>query len=217
MPNVKAGLERNYALSRQPNFAKWMIKYLAEIQPEVVRIHCSGDFYSEAYLRKWLEIVRCNPKSVFFVYTRSWRNRKGERSDMISSILTLSRQPNVRLWLSADAETGSPPQWKSTRIAYLKADDDDHPAFPVDLLFRDKPKTEMKFDPVVGTLVCPNEQGLASSKKLQCAKCQLCYAKEKRLWKSLVVGRGRLRGGLGRSRKRIASKRRRGLTLPVLT
>jgi hypothetical protein len=36
----------------------------------LVRIHDSGDFYSEAYLRAWLTIARMTPHALFYAYTK---------------------------------------------------------------------------------------------------------------------------------------------------
>jgi hypothetical protein len=44
----------------------------AEIQskkPDYVRVHDSGDYYSKAYLDKWIEIAIHNPNVRFYSYT----------------------------------------------------------------------------------------------------------------------------------------------------
>jgi hypothetical protein len=38
----------------------------------VVRIHESGDFYSVAYFKKWIEIAKKLPGKTFYAYTKSW-------------------------------------------------------------------------------------------------------------------------------------------------
>jgi len=35
-----------------------------------VRIHDSGDFFSEGYLVRWLEIMRARPRTRFYAYTK---------------------------------------------------------------------------------------------------------------------------------------------------
>lgn len=35
-----------------------------------IRIHDSGDFYSESYLEKWLDIIQANPELSFYAYTK---------------------------------------------------------------------------------------------------------------------------------------------------
>ena len=48
---------------------------------EAVRIHASGDFYSQAYFDMWLDLCRDNPKVEFWAYTKSlkyWIARLGD-------------------------------------------------------------------------------------------------------------------------------------------
>lgn len=51
-----------------PKKAKW------------VRVHVSGDFYSQAYFNAWLCVTVANPKVLFYAYTKSlpfWVNKLG--------------------------------------------------------------------------------------------------------------------------------------------
>jgi len=53
-----------------------------------IRIHSSGDFFSQDYFDRWLEVCRKNPKVKFWAFTKSiqfWVNRLGQ----IPSNLTL--------------------------------------------------------------------------------------------------------------------------------
>ena len=46
---------------------------------EYVRVHVSGDFYSQEYFDAWLRVARNNPTVVFYAYTKSinyWVNRR---------------------------------------------------------------------------------------------------------------------------------------------
>jgi len=46
-----------------------------------IRIHGSGDFFSQAYFDQWLEVCRKNPDKKFWAFTKSvefWVNRLGE-------------------------------------------------------------------------------------------------------------------------------------------
>lgn len=47
------------------------VQKLLETGAPVVRIHDSGDFYSEDYLDCWLEIAWRNPRVLFYCYTKS--------------------------------------------------------------------------------------------------------------------------------------------------
>lgn len=66
-----AARERNLALALSRRFVPTMH---AEIQRSkvlrFVRLHDSGDFYSDHYFNSWLRIVRDNPQVTFFAYTK---------------------------------------------------------------------------------------------------------------------------------------------------
>lgn len=36
-----------------------------------VRLHVSGDFFSQAYFDAWIEVARCHPNILFYAYTKS--------------------------------------------------------------------------------------------------------------------------------------------------
>jgi hypothetical protein len=58
---------------------------------EAVRIHMSGDFFSQAYFDQWLEICEENSSVEFWAYTKSlnyWVNRLGSIPDNL--VLTAS-------------------------------------------------------------------------------------------------------------------------------
>ena len=61
-----------------------------------VRIHESGDFYSQTYLDKWFEVCRRLPSIVFWCYTRSY-------------MFDFSRKPrNMKIRYSLDPSTVHP-------------------------------------------------------------------------------------------------------------
>lgn len=46
-----------------------------------IRIHVSGDFFSQEYFDAWISVARCRPNITFYAYTKSipyWINRIGE-------------------------------------------------------------------------------------------------------------------------------------------
>jgi hypothetical protein len=56
-----------------------------------VRIHVSGDFFSQDYFDAWVEVARCRPETLFYAYTKAlpfWVRRKNELPD--NFILTAS-------------------------------------------------------------------------------------------------------------------------------
>ena len=74
---------RNRALSHSfsPTFAADMIKRLGRTRAfDTVRIHDSGDFYSQGYLDAWYTIARALPRFKFYAYTKRldldlWTNK----------------------------------------------------------------------------------------------------------------------------------------------
>lgn len=69
--NVKPAYEWRYAQTQKDDFADIMQKEIDRKRPDVVRIHDSGDFYSPAYLEKWVQIIENNPRVTFYAYTNS--------------------------------------------------------------------------------------------------------------------------------------------------
>jgi hypothetical protein len=70
-PVVQAKMNRNLALTRQADFIPLIVKEIRAYKKlSHVRIHDSGDFYSEAYLFNWLTIMRDSPSIQFYAYTK---------------------------------------------------------------------------------------------------------------------------------------------------
>lgn len=81
-PGCRASRERNYYTSRSTEFIKNMIFTIrAELETKkfagkkvIFRIHESGDFYNETYLRKWVKIASAfenDDRITFIAYTKS--------------------------------------------------------------------------------------------------------------------------------------------------
>ena len=64
-------MEKKYQLTKEPNFVDLMNKEIQKKKPDFIRVHDSGDYYSKAYLDKWLTIAKENPKVKFYSYTNS--------------------------------------------------------------------------------------------------------------------------------------------------
>ena len=67
--NVKPAFEKRYELTRTDDFVNKMNEEIAKKKPDYVRVHDSGDYYSPAYLRKWLTVAIHNPQVRFYSYT----------------------------------------------------------------------------------------------------------------------------------------------------
>lgn len=75
MRNVIESLAKKTFLTRvYMDFVKRAI--LAQIiadEIKILRIHAAGDFFSDAYLQMWLDIIRACPDTIFWTYTKVTR------------------------------------------------------------------------------------------------------------------------------------------------
>ena len=76
-PSVIKGLNNRYELSKTADFVPQMNATIILERPTHVRIHDSGDFYSIAYLLKWVDIANANKDVTFYAYTKSIKFFKG--------------------------------------------------------------------------------------------------------------------------------------------
>ena len=67
--NVSKVFEARYELTKTDKFVSEMNNEILKKKPEYVRVHDSGDYYSKAYLNKWIEIAIHNPTVKFYSYT----------------------------------------------------------------------------------------------------------------------------------------------------
>ena len=100
LPNVLQSLQKRYKLSLTERFVSDMIDEIRKSNYRFFRIHSSGDFYSENYVAKWIEIAKNCPHVLFRSTTR--------RRDLTKSILKLHKLPNVIIRESLDDTTPKP-------------------------------------------------------------------------------------------------------------
>jgi hypothetical protein len=172
-PHVRAHYTRNLTITQRDTFARLMIAEVKRRWPRVVRIHAAGDFYSAEYVRKWIEVARACPDVRFYAYTRSWRV-----AEIAGALVELAKLPNVRLWYSADHDTGLPPKLpRRVRVAWMQTEGDDLPR-KADVLFRVQRlrKTVQKRValPLAVALTCPVENG-ATGHLTDCQRCGVCW------------------------------------------
>ena len=70
-PKVKQAYNNRYLLTKQDNFVNLMNESIQKKKVDILRLHDSGDFYSVAYLNKWVEIANANKDVIFYAYTKS--------------------------------------------------------------------------------------------------------------------------------------------------
>jgi hypothetical protein len=135
----------------------------------VLRIHSSGDFFSEPYAAKWIDILRQSPPVKAYGYTRSWRV-----PTIVPVLGELARLSNVRLWFSCDVDTGLPQNVPTgVRVAWLQSDPDEPVPAGVNLVFRPRALRRRPVKRISLALVCPTEQGRGHDGT--CTSCALCW------------------------------------------
>jgi hypothetical protein len=170
-PAVLDRYERNLRLSRLPDFEQRVRYFILNHDIAVVRLHVGGEFYSDAYARKWLRVMRRLPAVRFFVYSRGWRD------DRIRPVLErMAELSNCRVWYSADKGTGLPANPPPrVRLAWLMTDGDDLPPADAGLVFRIRRLRRRPRAHVRGVRVCPAEDGQPRSARVTCDRCGVCW------------------------------------------
>lgn len=134
----------------------------------VLRIHVSGDFDSERYVRNWVMRLLDRPEVTAWAYTRSWRVLA-----LLPALETLRGLPNVQLFASMDRSTVElpPAGWRRAWI-----DGDTRAGTPVGQhahhIASALPRNQnfATFDNAM-TYVCPEETG----RKRDCLDCGYCF------------------------------------------
>ncbi len=73
-PATLPARQHNLALVRKGLFKQLMIEAIAENYKKIniIRLHESGDFYSQSYLNDWFVVAREYPELTFYAYTKSF-------------------------------------------------------------------------------------------------------------------------------------------------
>ncbi len=99
-PNVKKGMQERYEASLKDDFVDRMVFEFSKAKPKYFRFHSSGDFYSEEYVNKIIDIASTFPDTLFRTTTR--------RRDLTSVIFELNKLPNFIVRESLDSERPIP-------------------------------------------------------------------------------------------------------------
>jgi hypothetical protein len=168
-PNVRDALSWNLRASGRGYFVEEMVEELRRRRVKVLRLHSSGDFYAAAYTQKWVEILARSPNVVGYAYTRSWRV-----PSIVPALRELAALETFRLWFSADADTGMPPEVPpGVRVAWLQEDEADAIPAGVDLIFRVHRLRKTPRKRIGLSLICPTEQGREHT--TTCSTCAHCW------------------------------------------
>jgi hypothetical protein len=67
--NVQPAFEKRYQLTKTDKFIKEMSNEIIKKKPDYIRVHDSGDYYSNEYLYKWLKLSAIHTRVRFYSYT----------------------------------------------------------------------------------------------------------------------------------------------------
>lgn len=161
-----------------PVYDMWCTNSLTEEVPPIpddcmlLRIHVSGDFTSNQYIRAWIKRLTERPDVQAWAYTRSWRC-----PELLGMLELLRALPNMQLFASMDASTVELPPvgW---RVAWIDGDD------RLQCSGRNRNVSRLRsYDPVRRTIsivaepayVCPEETG----HRRDCVECGYCFKGQK--------------------------------------
>jgi hypothetical protein len=175
LANVKDRLQENLDAALAQGFERRVAREVRRRRVHTLRVHVAGDFFSPEYTRKWLRIAQRCPATTFYAYTRSWRV-----AELAPVLAELAALPNVRLWYSADQETGMPPERPpGVEVAYLQTDPGEEIPEGVGVIFRLRHLRRERRARIGLAVVCPTETGLPRAAEHTCTSCGRCYqAKE---------------------------------------
>lgn len=98
--NAVKGAKRRLETSKQDDFVEIMVKETNKKQIKYFRFHSSGDFYSQEYVRKAMDIAEQCPDTLFRTTTR--------RRDLTEILQELNSLPNFIVRESLDIERPEP-------------------------------------------------------------------------------------------------------------
>ena len=168
-PQVRERLRWNHEQSIRAGFAGRMAEEIRRKGVLVVRLHVSGDLYNAEYAGKWLQVMQSCPHVRFFGYTRSWRV-----PDIEPVLRQMAELKNVRLWYSADRDTGEPPDVpEGVRVAWLQ-DGEEGPVLS-DLVFRVQKLRREPRQRIGLAVICPHETPAGKERGVNCGSCGHCW------------------------------------------
>jgi len=80
-PKVLPCRIRNLNDSKREDFKDKMISLISKTNSNYIRIHESGDFYSQIYLDKWIDICKNFPEKTFLAYTQCYKLDYSKKPD----------------------------------------------------------------------------------------------------------------------------------------
>lgn len=80
--NVAKVFEQRYQLTKSENFIHIMKQEITKKRVDFLRVHDSGDFYSNKYFLDWMQIAKSLPNVKFYAYTNSIQIVKNNKNNI---------------------------------------------------------------------------------------------------------------------------------------
>lgn len=120
-PSVRAFRNSNYSLAKENTevLKQLLDEQIKKENIKVIRIHESGDFFSEAYIQMWFSLAIMNPEVRFYAYTKVWdKNKFPEIAAGLSAIDELSNVNIIDSYINGNRNYGTPEYIKKLKGQY---------------------------------------------------------------------------------------------------
>lgn len=154
--------------SQRPGFERKIAREIRHRGLLLIRLHCSGDFYSQQYAERWLRVMRSLRRARFWFYSRSWR------VPAIEAVLReMALLDNCKVWYSLDRDTDLPVE-RPVNVRYAYMQDTAELSEESELVFRTR---EMLNGPRVALpmVLCPSDTPQGRAAGANCGSCGICY------------------------------------------
>lgn len=69
--NTRRAWDYNHELAKTNKFYNEVCNQLKTSKKQIIRLHASGDFMDNEYINKWYNIIKDNPNTLFYGYTKN--------------------------------------------------------------------------------------------------------------------------------------------------
>ncbi len=89
-PNTKAAYDRNTDMAQNnlPELKAQLKTFLTAYKRNYFRLHVSGDFFSQAYLDMWIEVIEEYPDINFLAFTKAFTLNYSEKPDNLEILFS---------------------------------------------------------------------------------------------------------------------------------
>jgi protein gp88 len=130
MPNVARAREFNLEKVRGDlnDFRRMAIDDLRLIRNGIVRVHDSGDFFSQDYMDAWFDIAGEFPQKKFYAYTKSLHLDRGRKPDNFQIIQSVGGLMDAEIDPTESHSRIFKSHYSRRKAGYVNGNKDDSPA-----------------------------------------------------------------------------------------